>query len=102
VTDGTTTTVADTNSPFGSFRGALINRTGTILWCATPRGGELGIYTGPDPVADRIVSIGDPWFGSTVTDFALNPVSVNDAGQVAIRVRLANDRQIIVRADPVP
>lgn len=101
VTGGKTTTVVDTNGPFESFRGVLINNAGSIVFYATPRGGELGIYSGPDPLADRIVSIGEPWFDSTVADFALNPVSMNDVGQVAIRVRLASDRQVIIRADPV-
>jgi hypothetical protein len=100
VTEGKITTVVNTNSRFEGFRGALINNEGTIIFFATPRGGELGIYSGPNPIGDKIISIGDPLFGSTVAGFALNPVSLNDVDQVAIRVRLANDRQVIIRADP--
>ena len=37
---------------------------------------------------------------ATVVDFALNPVSVNERGQMAIRVALADGRQFILRADP--
>ena len=87
VTEGQITTVVNTNSRFESFRGALINNRGTIIFFATPRGGELGIYSGPNPIGDKIISMGDPLFGSTVADFALNPVSLNDVGQIAIRVR---------------
>jgi hypothetical protein len=39
--------------------------------------------------------------GSTVAELASNPVSVNAVGQVAIRVRLTDGRQLILRADPV-
>ena len=52
------------------------------------------------PQGGPAVPDGDALFGSTVADFALNPVSFNDAGQVAIRATLANGRQLIVRADP--
>jgi hypothetical protein len=78
-----------------------IGDDGSLCFYATPGSGQLGVYAGPDPAAHGIVSIGQPLFGSTVTDFALNPVSLNDAGQVAIRVKLADGRQFILRADPV-
>ena len=93
-------TVIDASSPFESFRGVLLDGAGTIVFYATPTGGALGVFSGPDPVTDRLISIGGPLFGSTIVDFALNPVSINDIGQIAIRVRLADDRQFIVRADP--
>ena len=85
---------------FESFRGVLINRTGLVVFYATPVGGRLGIYKGPDPVRDRVLSIGDPIFQSTMVEFALNPVSVNEKGQIAIRVNLEDGRQVILRADP--
>lgn len=97
--DGNISTIAGTNDGFESFRGALINDSGTVFFYATPRGGRLGIYAGPDPVRDAVLSIGDPLFGSTVVDFALNPVSINERGQLAIRVRLASSMQWIVRVE---
>jgi hypothetical protein len=101
VTDGGVTDLVAATAPFDGFRGALVNRTGLVAFSATARGGRLGVYAGADPVADRIIALGDPLFGSAVTEFALNPVSVNEAGQLAIRVRLADGRQTILRADPV-
>ena len=100
--DGQLAAVVETNGHFESLRGALISSEGTVVFFATPRGGELGVYAGPDPVGDRIISIGDPLFGSAVAEFALNSVSLNDAGQVALRVRLANDRQLILRMTATP
>jgi len=83
---------------FESVRGALLSGAGSVVLLATPRGGTLGAYDG---TGGRILGVGDASFGSTVVEFALNPVSINRAGQLAIRVKLANGGQIIVRADPV-
>ncbi len=98
---GEIATVIDTSSPFESFRGVLLNNAGRMIFYATPRGGELGVFTGRDPLNDCLLSVGASLFGSTIVEFALNPVSMNDVGQVAIRVKLANERQIVLRADPV-
>lgn len=115
-TDGELTPVIEAGAvapgapgPFESFRGALLDGAGGVIFYATPRGGDLGVYALPSPSAsgsadeadeiEKILAIGDPLFGSTVAAFALNPVSVNRAGQAAIRVALADGSQAIVRAD---
>jgi hypothetical protein len=95
------TEIDDTDSAFESYRGALISGAGGVIRIATLRSGNLGLFSGPDPVADRILAIGDPLFGSTVIDFAANPVSVSAAGHLAIRVSLKNGRQLILRVDPI-
>jgi len=87
--------VVHSSAGFTSFRGALINNAGEIVFYATPDGGELGVYDSHG----RIIGIGDKFHGSEVTALALNPVSMNDAGQLAIRLQLANDTQLIVRVD---
>lgn len=97
---GTIATLVDTNAGFESFRGALLSGTDALVFYATPTGGELGIYTGPDPERDCLLAIGAALFDSSVTDFALNPVSINGTGHLAIRVALENGRQLILRADP--
>ena len=80
---------------FPSVRGALINNAGQIVFYATPTGGSLGIYA----QAGRLLSIGDSLWGARVTEFALNPVSFNDLGQLAIRIGLSNGRRMIVRRE---
>jgi hypothetical protein len=92
--------IVDTGGAFESYRGALITGGGTVVRIATPWDGSLGLFAGPDPEADRILAVGDPLLGSTVEEFAANPVSVNAAGQVAIRATLEDSRELIVRADP--
>jgi hypothetical protein len=92
-------TIVDAQGAFASFRGALVAGDGHVVRLATPLGGALGLFDGPDPRADRILAIGDPLLGSSVVDLAANPVSIDRAGNVAIRVGLADGREAIVVAE---
>lgn len=98
---GQPTCVVDAEAGFESLRGVLINNAGPVAFYGTPAGGQLGIYTGTDPIRHRLLGLGDPLFGATVVDFALNPVSINEHGQLAIRVALDDQRQFILRGDRV-
>ena len=69
---------------FESFRGALIDDWGRVVFFATPPGGTVGVYIG----GERVLGLGDPLFGSTIVDFALNPVSMSGEGQIAVRLSL--------------
>ncbi len=82
---GEIATVIDTSSRFESFRGILLNNAGRMIFYATPTDGALGVFSGRDPERDCLLQLGASHFGSTVVDFALNPVWINDLGQVAIR-----------------
>jgi hypothetical protein len=92
--------VVDAEAGFESFRGVLVNNTGPVAFYGVPAGGHLGIYTGPDPLRHRLLGLGDTLSDATVVDFALNPVSINEPGQLAIRVALDDGRRFILRADP--
>ncbi len=95
-------TLVDSLGPFESFRGSLNNGSGPVLFYATPRGGNLGVYAGLDVSADKVLAVGDPLLGSMVVELALNPVSLNEVGQVAVRLALADGGQAVVRADTRP
>lgn len=84
---------------FESFRGALINNRGTVFFFATPAGGTLGIYGVRDSLPVRVLGLGDAMALSTIRDFALNAVSLNNLDQLAVRVGLADGGQRIVRAE---
>jgi len=55
---------------------------------------------GDDPVADKVLAPGDALCGSTVTDVGFHRFGLNDAGQLALFVTLADGRSLVVRADP--
>jgi hypothetical protein len=80
--------VADTGDRFANFAPYVpsIELRGRVAFQASLRGGGSGVF-----LAAR---------GSVVTDFALNPVSINGAGQFAFRLKLEDQKQLIVRADP--
>jgi hypothetical protein len=107
VCEGRITTVA--LGGFASFRGALIDDEGEVVFFATsapgatdakgasreaPRAGSLGVYAAD---GTRLLAIGDAAAGSRVVDFALDPVSINGRGELACRVALASGRETIVR-----
>jgi hypothetical protein len=98
---GGRTTIATSARGFESFRGVLAPHADRYVFYATPVGGPLAIYAGPDPDRHRVLGIGDDYAGSSIVGFALNPVSMNRHGQLALRLELATGQQAIVRADPI-
>jgi len=98
---GMTTTIADTSGAFGSFYPGLnINNRGTVAFEATLKGGGFGIFTGPDPVTDKVIATGDSLFGSTVTALSFTHKGLNNRNQLVFYAALADGNQVIVRANP--
>lgn len=97
VHEGVIRPLAESSEGFSEFRGVLLPSSEHPIFYARPASGELGIYAG----SSRILGIGDDFGGSQVSSFALNPVSANSRGQLAIRIELSSGQQAIVRADPV-
>ncbi|MBU50633.1 MAG: hypothetical protein CL920_18295 [Deltaproteobacteria bacterium] len=85
--------------PFESVRGGLIAEEDQIVYFATPKGGTLGMYVERSSQPSPIIAFGDELYGSTITGFALNPVSINQYGQCAFRVQLANQHEYIFRTE---
>jgi hypothetical protein len=108
--DGTLTTIADSSGPFtGNFGNEVdINASGKVAFKATLDAGGSGIFTGPDPVADKVIQTGDALFGSTVTvvgDVSARTSDIfdmNDHGEIAFRYELANGVSGIAVARIVP
>lgn len=91
----TTTFAADTTTT------AAINNLSDIVIRSTFLTGESGLFTGTDPVADKVIALGDSLEGSVVTSIKLGQ-GFNDAGQIAFWAQLADGRSGIFRADPIP
>ncbi|MAT95665.1 MAG: hypothetical protein CL608_00740 [Anaerolineaceae bacterium] len=68
--------------------------------------GVQGIFTGPDPVAHRVVRAsftnGDVILGSRVTSVVgqFCPLAINDAGQIVFVAGLQDGRAVVLRAEP--
>lgn len=102
VGDGTTSNlIADTTAGFTQIFGPTINERGAVAFMAYLTSGQWGIFTGPDPVADRVIVEGDSLAGSTVTRILLAAPAINSRGDVTFAVFLADGRRAIIRAQPI-
>lgn len=96
----TVTTIVDSNSIFASFSYPVINDSGTVAFGAFLDTGDEGIFIGSDPISDKVIATGDSLFGSTVDSIFFFSRGLNNSGQIAFHARLADGRQVLVRANP--
>jgi len=100
---GSPAPLVDSSGPFANFLSGALSAAGDLVFQANLDSGPSatgGLFTGTDPVADKVIAVGDPLAGSTVSN--LNLGDMNDAGQIAFYAGLADGRDLVVRADPVP
>jgi hypothetical protein len=89
--NGTITKVAGTNGLTGV---PFINDDGTIAGLATgPGGTRISIFN--SGAEDRIISVGDPLFGSTVTALSMTSEGFNNNENIAFQATLADGRTVI-------
>lgn len=107
---GLITTIADTGGSFSRFlNNPAINDSGEVAFGAyldgLPQNGfGHGIFTGSDPLADKVITVGDSLFGSTVTNLFFG--NLNNSGQISFLADLTDSNgrttRFVLRADPVP
>jgi len=99
---GAITTIADTSGPYSAFVDQpVVTNSGTVGFFGTTDSGQTGIWTGPDPIADKVVQTGDSINGSVLTDVAAFGWKLSDNGNATFR----GDTQTalgIYAARPVP
>ncbi len=110
--DGTSTVVADTRGEFASFgfRPPSLNNNGDVAFLADLDSGGSGVFVGPDPINDRVISTGDALDGSTVRNITFCEEGLSDSGELAFVVQLADNpdtpeddsRTAVFRATPAP
>jgi hypothetical protein len=102
--DGSTTTlIVDGNGALSRFGNRSINNEGAIAFVARPAGFQgNGVFTGPDPIADKVISDGDLLFGRPVLTTAMTQKSLNDSGQIAFLAFFHDGTSGIFRANPIP
>jgi hypothetical protein len=109
---GPVTTVAE-SSPGGyeSFREPSLNDFGNVAFTADVQPDPdvfstiQGVFTGPDPVADKVLQVGDIYEGVTVTSVVTCAEALNNLGQIVMTVSSEDPvsfevRRFIVRATP--
>ena len=95
----TITTIVDTSGLFGFVGLSAINDANDVAFLGFLNSGELGIFTGSDPVADKVIQTGDLLFGSSIVDMRIFSDSLNDSGQIAFSYALADGRSGIAVAN---
>jgi hypothetical protein len=101
IADGKFTRYADDTGRYAALGSSLaINNSDHLAFTAVLDNGVAGIFTGPDPVRDKVVAVGDPLFGSTVTNLGFSRDGFNDHGVLAFRAKLADGCQVLVLAYP--
>jgi len=99
--DGVLTPIADSTGEFDHFGSPAINSKGGLAFTAFLDTGGYGVFTGGDPIGDRVLVPGQSLFGSTVLD-AYTWHGLDDFGRIAIQYTLASGREGIILATPVP
>jgi hypothetical protein len=102
VSAGSAAPVAANTGPFSEFDFEAALGDAVVAFRAKLDEGPRGIFTGPDPVADKVIQVGDMLFGAAVGGFPFDfsRFAINDKGQIAFVV-LSGDQQRVVRADPL-
>ena len=78
-----------------------INDAGVVVFAAKLAGNTgFGVFTGPDPISNRVIAPGDSLDGSTVVTASVWPEAVNGNGQISFLAQLADGRFGVYRADP--
>lgn len=95
------TQLVDTTSGYLSISRVLLDDFGRIVFSATKDDGVRGVYSGPDPVADKLLEEGDVVEGRQLASLVL--AKGNDWGQFTLIARdgFTLDRQVW-RVTPIP
>ncbi|MDQ3439629.1 MAG: hypothetical protein M3478_04705 [Planctomycetota bacterium] len=104
VGNGTTLTpLLDTSGPFEDLSWTAINTLGQVAFAGTLDGGTTGgVYMALGGGAvEKVIGIGDPLFGSTVTSVFMKTDALNDTGEIALIYRLATGVRGVAIATPV-
>jgi hypothetical protein len=79
-----------------------LNNRGQVAFVAQTPGADLGIFVGPDPLRDRVITTEDLLDGAAVWSLTLGKESLNDHGQLVFGASLSDGRTALFRADPIP
>jgi len=98
---GVKTTIATTGL-FRNFSGnsPAINDKGTVAFLAETSTEDRGIFTGPDPVTNKVIATGDSLFGSIVQNVDIGNHGLNNLDQIVFAAYFVNGTSGIYVATP--
>lgn len=108
---GRVTTVADSTGAYSSFAEPSLNDLGNVIFAANldefaPNGFQIqGVFTGANPVTDKVLQTGDMYEGVPVSSVFTCSEALNNFGQIVMTVQSENPdtfevRTFIVKATP--
>jgi hypothetical protein len=108
---GRVTTVADSTGAYSSFGEPSLNDFGKVVFTAdldefSPAGLPVqGVFTGPNPVRDKVLQVGDTYEGVSISSVFTCAEGLNDLGQIVMTVQSENPdtfelRTFVVKATP--
>jgi hypothetical protein len=80
------TKIVDNLSAFAALGMPAINHSGAVAFLGMTQSGGVSaraIYTGADPVSDRVLGTGELLFGGRIRDIYLGPEGINGQGDLA-------------------
>jgi hypothetical protein len=109
---GPVTTVADSTGAYAFFNEPSLNDLGRVVFTADldefgPNGFPIqGVFTGADPIADKVLQAGDLYEGVPVSSVTTCAEALNNLGQIVLTVRSENPetfetRSFVVKATPL-
>jgi hypothetical protein len=109
--DGVTTVAESSPGGYASFREPSLNDLGRVVFTADVQPDPdvfttiQGVFTGPNPVTDKVLQVGDLYEGVPVTSVVTCSEALNNFGQIVMTVRSEDPitfetRTFIVKATP--
>ena len=93
--------IVDDSGEFDGFLRPAINNSDDLVFFAGLDAASPALFVGPDPVADRVIGIGDMLFGSAITSLSFTQqTGLNNQGQFAFFAEFADGSSGIFRVDP--
>jgi hypothetical protein len=95
--------IADTSGQFSGLGTAAINDSGQVVFAGYLKTGGSGLFTSNGITTEEVLAQGDSLFGSTVIGtVGVGGLAENNSGQIVLIAQLADGRQEVVVANPVP
>lgn len=88
----------------GGSPSCAINNQGLVVFGATTQSNPYmqGIFTGPNPIADKVIQAGDLLDGFAVENLSFSRNGLNNLGQIAFLAYMSDGTQGVWVATPVP